>query len=794
MRLIDCYIENFGKLSQKPVTFLPGCNIICEENGWGKSTLAAFIRVMFYGFENEKSRDELKNERKRYRPWQGGVYGGRLTFEAGGERYVIERTFGTKEKEDCFKLRIQSTNLESDRYGAAVGEELFQLDSQSFCRTVFLSQRDCITSVTDDIHAKIGDLALTADDMNRYDTVHERLTGVLNQMSPMRKTGSLSKMKEELGRLQEIVRGRQSLGEAIEDAECRIRGKISEQKERRAEQAALLCRQREISAGREIRAKRAAYEGLCREAAERRRRLDGARAFFPGDLPRQAELERYLTGSAELTAMEQTANVYRLTQEEAAEKARLEGGPGSGEGAALPDREELEALIAEWSVCIDRQRDLEKKQAAYQMRTEAAQAASKKDKAQKNRLSAGIAAGILTGAAGLALALWKGLPSGLLAVAAGVVLAVFFLAGKRKQKDMGQAPPGEDAAALRREIEKDKQYIANVRGKAETVLAGEGIGCTGEGEILQGLHRVRETLQRYAVLTEKEENFCRSMQEYRETRDGLQAYLRTLFLVPEQDLHGQLLVIQRHLQTVQSCLSECEKAEKEKKDFEQAENTDLLRQEIPQEPVEGEERAIAERLREIDQESDRLYEQRIRDNRELDRLREEWDKTQEAAESLTVLQETYDRERKKYQLLKQTRAFLEQAKISFTAKYMRPMLESFGRYYTDIAGGDAGRYHMDANMEITADEAGMQREMRFFSEGYRDLTGICMRMALVEAMYREEKPFVIFDDPFASLDDRKLKGALAFLEKTAQTYQILYFTCQESRGHANDCHLPKTFV
>ena len=253
---------------------------------------------------------------------------------------------------------------------------------------------------------------------------------------------------------------------------------------------------------------------------------------------------------------------------------------------------------------------------------------------------------------------------------------------------------------------------------------------------------------------------------------------------------------------MQICLGECEKAERRKEAFAKTESMETLQQELLREPAEGQEETIAERLREIAGDLDRLYEQRMRDNRERDRLQEEWDKTAEAAERLTALQETYDRERKKYQLLKQTRDYLEQAKISFTAKYMRPVLESFGKYYTAIAGEDAGRYHMDANMEITVDAAGMQREMRFFSEGYRDMAGICMRMALVDAMYREEKPFVVFDDPFAALDAQKLKGALAFLEKTAQTYQILYFTCQESRcagrrdrdSGGNDCYFPQIFV
>ena len=53
MRLISCTIENFGKLNNVTYDFTNDCNTICEDNGWGKSTLASFIRVMFFGFKKE---------------------------------------------------------------------------------------------------------------------------------------------------------------------------------------------------------------------------------------------------------------------------------------------------------------------------------------------------------------------------------------------------------------------------------------------------------------------------------------------------------------------------------------------------------------------------------------------------------------------------------------------------------------------------------------------------------------------------------------------------------------------
>ena len=91
---------------------------------------------------------------------------------------------------------------------------------------------------------------------------------------------------------------------------------------------------------------------------------------------------------------------------------------------------------------------------------------------------------------------------------------------------------------------------------------------------------------------------------------------------------------------------------------------------------------------------------------------------------------------------------------------------------------------MDAQAGVTVEEMGRRRETAFLSAGYRDLAGICLRAALADAMYppgRGERPPLILDDPFVSLDDEKLAGALRFMRELSEDYQILYFTCSRSR-------------
>ena len=99
-----------------------------------------------------------------------------------------------------------------------------------------------------------------------------------------------------------------------------------------------------------------------------------------------------------------------------------------------------------------------------------------------------------------------------------------------------------------------------------------------------------------------------------------------------------------------------------------------------------------------------------------------------------------------------------------------------------ITGNSAEKFHIDANSNVTVDEYGKQREINTLSSGYKDLVGICMRVALVDAMYQEERPVLVLDDPFISLDDEKIGACREFMKQISQEYQVIYFTCSNSRN------------
>ncbi len=882
MKIVSCHIENFGKLSGVSLSFQKGCNVIFEENGWGKSTLAAFIRVMLFGFAEEKARDDLKNERKRYRPWQGGVYGGQLEFETGGETYRITRTFGAKKKDDRFSLRRADTNLESGRFSENVGEELFSLDCASFCRTVFISQNDCETTSTDGINAKIGNLADDTDDINNYEAVNRKLQDLLNKMSPTRSTGSLYRMKNEIGRLEENVRAGRGIDQTMEEIRRKLSQRTSEQQSLKREQEELLQKQQEIGAYKDIQGKLEVYTALCEEYRLRKGQVDEEKSYFPDRVPKSRELEEMIAESARLSVAEERADFHKMTAEEEQQYRYLQKLFGrfcpteemlreQGEKLKelqeirvaiatsrlpeeeldrlnayerqfredVPTQQRLEEVIDLYTRCADKKKVLDQKRdtlaALQELSGGSAQGGA--GRSRRGARGLGILLGTAVAVAGLLCAVFTAQKQiGVAAAVTGILFCIWsFLRRRKRRGGNGQREKGADR--LEREIAEDERFIREAEEETERFLADYGYGFQ-EGRVLETLYELKNDIREYVLLLKKEQSFQgqdfaerrrkiidelheflyvffpdivlreedlliiidemkgqvreyerlrekdqnadREDRLYGDTVDRVKAFLASLSMEPEPDLQGQLTDIQHHLQSLLVSYAEYRKIRAQKEEFEAAEDVSELMEKAKikdDDALEG----INGRLAEIASQLEFLYGDIADYNRQLNDLREAGDRGQEDGERLMDLRREYDEGMRRYEILRRTRELLEQAKTSLTARYTGPIRESFGRYYEMLSNEGEQRYHFDANNDVTIDEKGMQREPRFFSAGYRDMIGICMRMALVDAMYQEEKPFVLFDDPFANLDGDKTEGALKFLQEISARYQVLYFTCHESR-------------
>ena len=135
---------------------------------------------------------------------------------------------------------------------------------------------------------------------------------------------------------------------------------------------------------------------------------------------------------------------------------------------------------------------------------------------------------------------------------------------------------------------------------------------------------------------------------------------------------------------------------------------------------------------------------------------------------------------KRYNLLQKTKAYLEMAKERFALQYKEPILEAFQKYFQSICT-EPLQFQMSEDLELSFVDRGLSREQGYLSEGLQDLCRFCQKLAIFDAMFREEKAFLLLDDPFSHLDEKNGARARALLEELAKSRQIFYFTCSEER-------------
>ena len=877
MKLISCHIENFGKISNLTINFVDGVNTFCENNGWGKSTLAAFILTMFYGFANEGKRDDYENERKRFKPWQGGIYGGNLIVEAEGQKYVISRVFGAKLSEDTLEIRDASTNLPVLRFEDQPGEMFFGIDRKSFCRTAFINQNDCVTETTDGINAKLGNLIHNTDDINNFESVSAKLNIMLNSMTPRRATGSLSKLKNQITGLENEIRQGDGINISIAELEEKIQEASVKSDELKNEQEELQKKRSVLTVYTDVKAKLDKYELLKKEAEFRKSYLDDIKECFPLAVPKKEQVDLAIDHAQIFDKLSTECSGVKLneTDEELlAEYSRLfaEGIPEKTVfdeyvekinrlrsyrqklDEIKPDREDAErftrlsklfenGLPDNNAFCDvddalrikeERKNSLNSKLARYEM------VKSEPEPKKNDNSRTLIIIGVIILVAGLA-GLMINPAIGVVGVLLGLAIILYGLDAKKRSNSEYELEIKEAEDTLRNieeSIEEDRSSIAECENRVRGFLglynrvynehdvqmvlydlkrdveayrllkvrmsAGDVadyenrvqrlsseinafIGRYGEAtsekpENSEGsIYSIRRKAETYSSLSEKKSKYTRLSRESKEYRKKLGEFYDFVGIPANDDaMQKQLIEMQGNVQRY--AVAECENsaAELALRDFMDENDVEKLKGfELPQDDIDLEE--IDSRINELIDEADNLKRIIADYRRQVDVFAEKKDELTEKEGLLEQLKEKYITDKKKFDLIKITKDYLEHSKTSFTAKYMEPIMKGFRKYYGMISGRPADNYYIDADTRLTVEEQGLQRETKFFSTGYKDLIGMCMRMALIEAMYEGERPFVVFDDPFVNLDMPKTEKGKEFLKNISSEYQVIYFTCHRDR-------------
>ncbi len=806
MRLIKCYIESFGMFSNKSFDFKEGLNCIYSKNSTGKTTLSVFISAMLYGFPDTRSKSLEENERKKYAPWQGGTYGGSLTLEAGGVTYTVERTFGQKPSDDTFTLRNTDTGSISSDYGPNIGGELFGIDRDGFLRTVFLSEKNL--SVKNDnrtISAKLSNLVGVDGDVGGFDKaidllddrrrfyykksgsceintlkarIAERTLELDRLMKIEERAEESKKLLAELGeKKKELEDKKRELGaRVLSDAKSRERlahldsyraakAKLCEDKKRRCEIEAVLGDDiPSISSVNEARFALIEGERIIKDCSS-----DIGEDF--GELySRYSEIDMEVISNAERAADDLSDTKTRIRAiEDGSDPACVRMSTMFPSGA--PTDEEIDGYI---------------------------EATRKRGASGVISLICGILALISGGVLGYLIA-----PLLFSITALGAVLFITGAVIMKKSSKRGDTSPllkrlrREGARLTDLEIESIKrqtviyaeleksrdEMLASLTKRREDIeaLLGElvtSIGLTSSADLIKDVRAIREEYTKYYMMSVSARQNAEGQKErmataeamIKRSRDFISRYNLTSDK-PFDELSNLITEYGYIKRSIDEQMSECANMEVRYGLTESMlESAPVSADSTAESELEACENALASAVHEYAV-TESEHERQMRECEEIESVTSEIDslkaKLEEYTKSLGIIQSTI--------------TLLKEACESMTSRYIGKTREGFLKYENAI-GGDGGSYAVAVDFSVTKNEHGAAREEESYSRGTKDLHALAVRLALIDALYENESPFVILDDPFIALDDDKVEKGRKLLSNLAKERQILYFTCSKSRA------------
>ena len=799
MKLIECYVENFGKISKQKFSFKDGLNCITADNGSGKTTLAAFIKVMLYGMSDTKKTSLEENDRKHYLPWGGGVCGGSLTFSAGGKTYRVERTFAPKAADDSYTLYDTATGRISTDFPDGLGEGLFGIDADGFERTVYLSER-ALTPKSDNksISAKLSDLVGCDGDIGGMD---DALKVLEEKRKFYYKKGGSGEIADTKAKIDVITRKLEAL-ESIEKSADENRRKMREIAKNigSAREEAKV-----IHAKREEAVRRTAEVGYEKQYKEMKSSLEDSIArrgaigeIFGLNIPSHHEIDE-----ASYKALE----VKRITESTTESPESKQLGSLSAKFDGRVDKATIEsARIALSELKCRKNKDSDPSYAkAKKVFSGRVPSESELDHIEKliNSKKTKLPVGCIIGYILSIIFCGIGLISDPRLIAVGVIGVVLSLVTQ--------------IAIVSRAKAKRKAEIYNFFGKVSEVVVNT------DEEAEARLEDMRKLLPIMAEASDKSDakELCDRLERLVALfpdKMGIEILTAAEGIVAEYDRYTELAVAERYMMGERTAL--IEKADRLKGEVREflsryktktddpfgelrralteydrltaeivAKRDEMARLESLYKMGEGSQQIAKAELDALDkkrQENEMLIANLEREYALTERAYSseiyELDGREELIMRKAELEELLAKHIDRYDTVVLTKKYLATAKDNMTSKYLGKTKAGFISYAERIGGITGESFEMDTDFGVTKQEGATTRAVEAYSRGTRDLFNLAARLGLVDALYERERPFILLDDPFTAFDDGKTEAALKLLKELSRDRQIIYFTCAKSRS------------
>lgn len=716
VRIERIEIGAFGCLSGVVIEPSDGINLIEADNESGKSTLAAFIKFILYGFSSTRSQSIAENERKLYIPWNGTRAFGSIVFSAPGGRFRVARSYDLPSKET-----VEMTDLQTGREvfrSLVPGEVLLGVPEEVYQKSAYFRQLFQSKNGDESLADQVRNLVFSADERISAANAEKRLREAEAELKNRQNRGVIPELEAQLARFR--AESEQAIRQNSEIRRCNEA--ISENGARLGEIRRIVSR---------LQAERGNIDGY--EAFCRLRRLSEVKA------------------------------------EEEAAKKKYDDAAGAFPDARIPDSDFINGLIkdnAEYkSLVRDRDRLEEESREAVKAFEESRRAVAVWD-GQEERVKSALARekklfpifallALLFAAAGVTFAF---LFDGLAVAAAGaaclflgcaVAAAVIKIKARALPAKYGfeSAEALEDALSELPQIERQ----ADIDEKRTYSLKAE-YGRLSD-RCAQAGKSIAERISRYCP--EGESGTCDAA-------------------------GGQIDLLLERSENAKKLLSEYESRRRTRESMFEGVDIDALAKRaegaVPPERTVSEverelnfntqkQKLLEEKKQELEKEKARL-ESGAADPALL------CGKTGAAEQQLEKANRRLAAIRLALEVLEESSAYMKST--------IAPKLTEYASGYFDYAtAGKYPVLHLDTRMGMAV-ETPLIQSLDFLSSGTKDAAYLCLRLALLRLIYQQAAvPPVILDDAFARLDDKRLETMISVITEFSQAEkaQVFMFTC-----------------
>lgn len=765
MRLLYLEIENYGNLTGgRRIDFDGALQQFNEANGYGKTTLCSFIRVMFYGMKSRRENDTSFGDREHFYPFSGGRFGGSLTFFHAGKTCRIERFFDEKTAtRDTFKYYENGAETAAD--GDKIGKEIFGLDEEAFIRALTFDAREAEIAATDGMKERLGAIAEgTAGGRNAAAAI-EILEKRRKEICGDRKNADseLFRLDKERKKIGEEMLALEAAARAADDLyaeRARLKRDVAE-----AEEA-----ETSLSGQEALEEKRARYEELVNQAKEAGEKRAEIAARYPAGLVTEKEIGRLRYGQTAIARISGELSGVGFSQARSGRLGELSARFRTGvpSAATLADAEESIAKF-------ERQKEIP---AGYG-------AEKRKNGGRGAALVLAAAVSVLAIVLGLYLSKKLGSAAPAFCGCGAAALIMIFAAVKKPKR--GESVPGA------------ANEIKSVPTAEEMRATGEALerfflryGLT-EGSFSERLAKLKSDGERYAELLAEKSGADGRENELRASYAAATKEIREIFEARRLRLPQDTgVALSREIERLSGDLAAAQRyAEEEARYARRA--ADYLRESGLQ--ANGAQGGMREGAAYLSQDNARARiaamkealnskrKELVAAERKIEEAEAAAVRLDEKQAELAINREKTDDALYRLNIYRKTTELLRQADDSLMERYAEPVRRRFLKYAALLEKELGVETYMNRDFSLSFSRGGARRRDGHLSAGIRTVCALCLRLALSDEMFAgRETPFLLLDDPFVHLDEAHFEKTARLLRELSKDRQIVYFTCHRSRS------------